>query len=303
MSYLTTVFPPAQRLGRLPLSRDQVMLLYIATNFLFLGLDTYLVHAANGTIRPNEWTPIIFSPIAGVLLLLAGLIALRRRALATVIASLILLASMVVGVVGAYLHFVRGILPTAPASQRVTLDLLVWAPPILGPIMFALVGIFGISAAWAEDPPDSGILSLPRGWRLQLPYPKTQAYFYTVGMATLATLVSSVLDHARFHFDHPSLWLPIIAGIFGTVAAVMLGAVERPGRADLITYTLAMVLLILVGVIGAWLHFGANLIGGGAIVQERFLRGAPLLAPLLFSNVGVFGLIVLLDPTEQKQPT
>jgi len=30
----------------------------------------------------------------------------------------------------------------------------------------------------------------------------------------------------------------------------------------------------------------------------RLLRGAPIMAPLLFSNVGLLGLIVLLDPAE-----
>jgi hypothetical protein len=202
--------------------------------FLFLGLDTYLVHAANGTIRSNEWTPIIFSPIAGGLLLLAGLIALRRRSLATVIATLTLLASIGVGLVGAYLHFVRGILPTAPAGQQITVDLLVWVPPVLGPLMFSVVGILGISAAWIENPPNSGILALLGGRFLQLPYPKTQAYFYIVGMAALATLISSVLDHARLNFEHPSLWLPTATGIFGTVVAVTLGAIDKPTRADLI---------------------------------------------------------------------
>jgi len=33
-------------------------------------------------------------------------------------------------------------------------------------------------------------------------------------------------------------------------------------------------------------------------VVERFLRGSPLLAPLLFANVGLMGLLALLDPNE-----
>lgn len=302
MSHLTAVFPRAQQVEqRVPLSRDQIMLLYIATNFAFLALDTFLVHGENLTIRPNEWIPIIFSPIAAVLLLIAGVIAYWKRSLASTIATLALVASIVVGLLGAYLHLIRGIQPFAPTGQRITLELLVWAPPILGPMMFAVIGVFGISAAWIEDPPDSGTLVLPGGWHLQLPYSKSQAYFYTVGMASLATLISSVLDHARFELESPWIWPPIAVGIFGTVAAVMLGIIDRPNRGDIITYIVAMVFLILTGLIGAWLHFGSNLVASGTIVQERFLRGAPLLAPLLFTNVGAFGLIILLDPREQRQ--
>jgi hypothetical protein len=297
MSHLATVFPPAGRLRRVPLSRDQSLLLLAAVNEIFLGVDTYLAHGANLTIRPEEWIPIVFGPVAGVFLLLAGLLALRRRSLATLLATGMFVVSIVVGALGAYLHLERGLLPDAPPGHRVSIDLLVWAPPVLGPMVFALIGILGISAAWVEDPPESGLLHV-FGKRLQLPYPKTQAYFYIVGMAALATVISSVLDHARLNFADPWLWLPTIAGIVGTVTAVTLGAIDQPRRADLLTYTGTMLLLIAVGVIGAALHVRANLTAQGTVVVERFLRGAPVLAPLLFANVGLLGLLVLLDPAE-----
>jgi hypothetical protein len=63
-------------------------------------------------------------------------------------------------------------------------------------------------------------------------------------------------------------------------------------------YTVTMLLLIGVGVLGSALHVNANLIAEGTIVGERFIRGAPFLAPLLFSNMGALGLIALLDPVE-----
>jgi hypothetical protein len=59
-----------------------------------------------------------------------------------------------------------------------------------------------------------------------------------------------------------------------------------------------MRLLICVGGIGAALHVNTNLVAQVTIVPERFLRGAPLLAPLLFANMGLLGLAVLLDPSE-----
>jgi hypothetical protein len=298
MYHLATVFPPVQRIRRWPLSRDQLMLLMAAINEIFLGIDIYLAHSISGTIVPNEWIPIIFGPIAGVLLLLAGLIALRQRPLATVIATGVFVGSIGVGLLGAYFHVLRAILPAAPVGQQVSIPLLVWAPPILGPLTFSLVGLLGLSAAWIEDPPDSGDLVLLGGYRLQLPYSKTRAYFFMVGLGTLATVVSSVLDHARTGFEVPSLWAPTAIGVFGTVVAVMLGALDRPRRADLIIYTVTMFLLIGVGVVGSALHVNANLIAGGTLVDERFIRGAPFLAPLLFSNMGTLGLIALLDPVE-----
>ena len=78
MYYLALLFPGLKGKRLLPLSRDQLMLLMAAINLLFLSFDIYLAHNLNGTIRPREWIPIIFGAVAGVLLLLAGLIALRR---------------------------------------------------------------------------------------------------------------------------------------------------------------------------------------------------------------------------------
>jgi hypothetical protein len=264
---------------QLPLSRDQLLLLMAALNEIFLGIDIYLAHSISGTLVPNEWIPIIFGPIAGALLLIAGLIALKKRAIATVIATVIFLVSIGVGLLGDYFHIMRAILPNAPASQQVTIDLLVWAPPLLGPLMFVLVGLLGISAAWLEDPPDSGQLVLLRA---------------------LATVISSVLDHARTHFQNPWLWLPTAIGVYATVIAVAMAAIERPRRSDLIIYASAMILMIGVGLVGALLHIDNNLTSEGTIVGERFIRGAPFLAPLLFANIGLLGLIALLDPAERN---
>ena len=298
MYYLATVFPAIRRIS-LPFSRDQLVLVIMAVNLFFLSFDIYLAHSISGTIVPNEWVPIIFGVVGGILLLVAGLIALRNRPLATIIATVTLLLSIVVGLMGAYFHWMRGILPTGPVGQRVTIDLLVWAPPIFGPLMFSFVGILGLSAAWIEDPADSGTLVMMGGRRLQLPYPKTQAYFYIIGMAVLATVLSSALDHARLNFADPWLWVPTLIGVFGVVVAVELGAINHPTRADLIVYIIAMALLITVGVVGALLHVQGNLTSQGVVVVERFIRGAPFLAPLLFANVGMLGLVVLLDPREK----
>lgn len=298
MGYLAILFPRLKKL-EIPLSRDQLMLLMAAINELFLGLDIFLAHSISGTITTREWIPIIFGPVAGVFLLLAGALALRRRQLATWLATIVFLSSILVGLIGAYFHFVRAILPTGPAGARISIDLLVWAPPILGPLTFSLVGVLGISAAWLEEEPDSGVLVLSQKLRLRLPYSKTQAYCFWVSLGILATLISSVLDHARTPFENPWLWLPTTVGVFGAVVAMFLGTLTKPTRKDLTIYTLGMVALIIVGIVGLLLHIVEDLTTGGIIVPERFLRGAPFLAPMLFADMGTLGLIVLLDPRER----
>ena len=301
MTLLAELSPGLDELRRrvLPLTRDQMMLMMAAVNEIFLGIDTYLAHNISGTIRPYEWIPILFGPIAGALLLVAGVIALRRRPLASMLATVVLGVSILVGLLGAYFHLHRALLPDALPGQQVTIDLLVWAPPILGPLTFSLTGLLGISAAWTEQPPDSGMLLLNSRRKLALPCSKSQAYFYLVGLGSLATVISSVLDHARSGFVNPWLWVPTVSGIFATVVASYMGMLDRRRHADLVVFTAAMLLLIAVGVVGAVLHVLEDLTASGAFVAERFIRGAPFLAPLLFANMGSLGLFVLLGPEEE----
>lgn len=296
MFYLATAFPLAKYISRLPVSRDQLVLLMVATNEIFLAIDIYLAHSISGTIRPNEWIPIIFGVVAGAILLFAGLVAVRNRSLAASAGTVVFLASIAVGLLGAYFHLLRAARPYAPAGSRVTLDLLVWAPPILGPLTFALVGSLGISAAWIEEPPDSGVLVLPGRRKVRLPFSKTRAYIFWVSLGILATVISSVLDHARTGFENPWLWVPTVIGVFGTAAGAALAAIDTPSRGDIATYCLTMVLLIAVGVIGLLLHVQEDLTSRGAFVAERFIRGAPFLAPMLFANMGTLGLLALLEP-------
>ena len=68
MYYLAISFSDLRRY-RLPLTRDQVLLLLAAFNEIMLGVETFIAHLISGTIVPYEWIPIIFGPAAGVLLL------------------------------------------------------------------------------------------------------------------------------------------------------------------------------------------------------------------------------------------
>jgi len=296
---LAEIFPGIRRY-RIPISRDQAFLLVAALNEFLLGVETFIAHLISGTIVPNEWIPILFGPISGVILVLAGWLAIRKRTIATILASLVFISSIIVGFLGAYFHVLRASIPFAQ-SQSLTVPLLVWAPPFLGPFTFALVGLLGLSAVWREEPVDSGILVLLGDREVTMPYSKTRAFFFITGLGALATTISSVLDHARTDFSNPWLWLPTLIGVFATVIAVLLGAIDHPSRWEFLTYALTMLILMLVGVTGTILHIEQNLTSRGVFVMDRFIRGAPILAPLLFADIGMIGLVALMDPKEGKK--
>ena len=297
MYHLATAIPVIRRL-RIPISRDQAFMLMAAFNELMLAVEIFLAHSISGTIVFNEWIPIIFGPIAAFLLGLAGLISLRNRPLAIWIAVPTLISSIGIGLLGAFFHLHRALQPFAGTGLRVNVPLVIWAPPLLAPLTFVLVGLIGLSAIWRESPADSGALALTDSYRLQLPYSKTRGYFFLVSLGMLATLISSVLDHARTDFSNPWLWIPTAAGLLGTVVPLLIGFIEKPRRADIWFYICTMLAIILVGIMGIVLHILTDLGSEHEIVLERLIRGAPLLAPMLFADIATLGLLALMDPNE-----
>jgi hypothetical protein len=275
-------------------TRGQLMLLMVAMNLAFLGVDIWLAHNLNGTIRANEWIPIIFGPVAAVLLLVAGVISLRHRRAAIFLALAVLAVSLVVGLVGAYFHIDRAIPPSGLQEQPgYALRLLVFAPPVVGPLTFSLVAVLGVIAAVYEDPPNSGNMVIPGIIRWRVPFSKTQQYLIWIGLGILATLISSVLDHGRANFEDPRVWIPTVAGVFAGIAAITLGLTDNPSRGDYVVHIVSMVVLIIVGIVGLIFHVQIDLGTRGAIVLERFMRGAPFLAPMLFADMGALGLVAL----------
>ena len=190
---LAIVFPMVRRI-RLPFNRDQAMLLLMAVNMAFLGVDTYLAHHLSGEIRGYEWIPIIFGPASAVVLLVAGLVAIKKRQLANILGSLVFLLSFLVGVLGAYFHIHRALVINSSVGSINQLNLFVWAPPFIAPLAFCLTALMGLSAIWLEEPTGSGRLLLFRDRTLNMPYSKTQAYFFIAALVTVEfTLTAGVV--------------------------------------------------------------------------------------------------------------
>ena len=282
-------------------SRDDLIFLLVAVNALMLGVETYLAHLISQTIRPNEWLPIVLGPVIGVALLLAFALRRRQQTISAVLAVIALASSVVVGLLGTFFHLQRAVLPAAPLGQTTSLARLVWSPPVIAPLAFVLIGFFGLVAYMREVPQGSGLLRLAGRVSVRLPVSKMRAYFLLTCLGVLLAAVSSVMDHVHTDFSNRWLWVPTLLGIFGTVVTLLLGLIGKPTRSDVITFAGTMIALLLVGPLGVFFHVLSDLNAQHVVVVEQFIRGAPVLAPLVFSNMALFGLLVLIPQTDARE--
>ncbi|MBN1249740.1 MAG: hypothetical protein JXC32_18905, partial [Anaerolineae bacterium] len=282
---IAEAFPVLRRLpweGRwYAVSLDQAYQLFIALNLLLLGVETSLAHVSNGTLLPGEWVPMVFGPIAATLVVIGHFARIRRRRWASPLLAFVLILSIVVGVAGTYLHLDRSMRLTAPAGMRFGLRQLVWGLPLLAPPSFALIGVLGLVTLTDLDTQT-----------------KRRAYMLLTSLGILIAAVSSTIDHLRTGFENPWLWIPVITGIFGTIAALTAGSLKDLHRGDIIIYTLTMIVLVLVGPMGLVLHLLYDLGPGRSLIVERLLRQAPILAPMVFANFGLMGPIAVLGENE-----
>lgn len=289
----------------LPLSRNDLLLLLVAFTEIGLGVETFLAHLISGSIKPGESVPVVAGPVFGVLLLIA--LALRVRARRPVlIASLIVigtgLASVAVGVIGTAFHWARAVPPASFPVSGIQWDWIVFAPPIAGPLSFAGVGLLAIIALLEDTNPETGQLTLPGVITFNTPLGQTKQFFWLVAFGLYAATLSAFLDHARTNFESFWVLVPVVLGVFGAVVTTLMAVYSTHRRSDYFIFFWAMVLMILMGILGLGLHINADLPEGGAGLQmERFIRGAPVMAPMLFAIMGAFGLVTMIDaPVEEE---
>lgn len=279
-------------------SRNDLLLALVAFTEIGMGLETFLAHLISGNIKIGEWIPIIFGPIAGVILL--GAMYLRWRTDRGRVSSLVVigvgLASITVGLVGTAFHWARAVPPTNVSLGALRWDWIIYAPPVAGPMAFAGVGLLAIIALLEDTRPETGKMTLPGFFTFDTPLSQTRQFFWLIAFGIYAATLSSLLDHGRTDFEQFWVWLPVGLGLFGAIVTTLMAVYEKHTEADYLIFFWVMLSQIALGVLGLGLHINADLPQGeSGIVVERFIRGAPVMAPMLFAIMGVFGLIAMVD--------
>ena len=114
---------------------------------------------------------------------------------------------------------------------------------------------------------------------------------FTLG-GYLGNFVFSLADHAANGFFFHVEWVPVVA------SAVAVGFLCVPlfTRVSRLFIDLSALVLVLEGGVGLWgfiLHTTGNLAGPSIHAFDNFIYGAPPMAPLLFPNLMVLGIIGL----------
>jgi len=239
-------------------------------NIGFLTFDIFLAHSVNQFRNRAEYIPLCFSAAAPWFLLVALTQRKRRRILWKVLGNVVGGAAILVGLAGVVLH-----LESSFFYER-TIRSLTYSAPFAAPLAYTGLGFLLVmnrmvaaeSREWAQ-------------WIL----------LFTLG-GFLGNFVFSLADHAENGFFFAVEWVPVAASALaiGFLCVPLLMRVSR------LFIDLTAAVLILEAGVGLWgfaLHTMGNLRGPSVHAFDNFVYGAPPMAPLLFPNLMVLGIIGL----------
>jgi hypothetical protein len=244
--------------------------LFVLMNVGFLTFDIYLAHSVNAFRNRAEYIPLIFSATAPLILFLGLLVRSRRRGLWRLLGFLVGWSAILVGLTGVILH-----LESHFFYER-TIRSLTYSAPFAAPLAYTGLGFLLIMNRMVN--PES--LEWAR-WVL----------LFTLG-GFLGNFVFSLADHAANGFFFHVEWVPVIASATA-IGFLFIPIIKRVERGFIDLAATIMVLEAAVGLWGFILHTSANLRGPSTHAFDNFIYGAPSMAPLLFPNLMVLGIIGL----------
>ena len=241
---------------------------FVSLNLGFLTFDIYLAHSVNQFRNETEYVPLLFSAIAAVLLIVALMLRSRWVAVWKDLGYFVGWLAVLIGLTGVLFH-----LESRFFYER-TLQSLTYSAPFAAPLAYTGLGFLLIMNRMV----DPGSVEWSQ-WIL----------LFTLG-GFIGNFVFSLTDHAENGFFYSIEWTPVVASAIA-VGFLVVPFAMRVSRQFI---HLCGLVLILEAVIGAWgfvLHAAGNLQGPSIHPFANFIHGAPPMAPLLFPNLTVLGII------------
>ena len=272
---------------RLPMEKNRFLLLFAGINFISTGLDVALAHSINAFVPVYELIPVYIAPLCALSCILLSFQSKPRGWLALAHIALMGLG-FAVGVIGTAFHGNAVLNP----GGHLTWAWVVFGSPILAPLAFCGISLIGLYGATTEAEGESGVLEVPGLGTFRAPISRERHFVWFVGLGFAGSALTSLIDHAQYGYTAYKL-IAIVFGLFATTVVITIATSKSWSRGDELIYFWTMIAAIVVGVLGFGFHLSADLAGTGQLSLERILAFAPVFAPLLFSDLGVLGLLVV----------
>ena len=261
-------------------NRSFLVEVFAALNLAFLALDIWVAHSVNEFAHWAEWIPFYFT-LAGAAALLVNLAVsapvrggrrgFGRRAgywTGVVVGT----AAVLVGVSGLLFHL------ESDFFQVRTLRSLVYSAPFVAPLAFTGIGLLVLlNRLVPEETVEWGRWVLLLAWG-----------------GFVGNFVLSLVDHAQNGFFYAAEWVPVIVGAV-VVGWLVVPVFWRVPRAYLRGAVALLAVALVTGLVGFVLHLVPVFQETAGTFSDRVIYGAPLFAPLLFSDLAVLGGLAVWD--------
>ncbi len=278
---------------RLPMEKNRLLLIFVGLNLFVTGIDVALAHSINSFVPVYEWIPIYYFPIGAMSCFIIAFQTTPKKIFALIHISLLSIGLMV-GFLGTAFHMNAVLNPLGHLSWA----WLVFGSPILAPLAFSGISLLGLYAITEEVKDSPGVLVIQGLGTFHAPISRDKHFLWLVGLGFGASAITSIIDHAQYGYN-PYKLIAIIFGLFATSVVLTIALSNNWSKKDELVYFWTMIAAIVVGVMGFGFHLSGDLAGTGKISLERMLVFAPILAPLLYGDLGMLGLIVV---AKQKWP-
>lgn len=278
---------------------QRTMALLTGFSAIASGFETYIQHQRGAFNHWLMWTPVWLTPPTA----LASVAAMFSKVAATRLLPAISLVSLLDGMVG-FIYHIKGI-QHLPGGFKIGQYNIVIGPPIFAPLLTCMVGFMGVIAGFLRREKTSEAALHIADLRSKVQHRSglgatgiAQSKFQR-GMALTAAIFAALaggeayFEHLRGSYNQRVMWTPVWLTPFMVAAAIGAAASERVARLVLPFVSLAT---MLDGALGFLLHLNGvrRMPGGFSNLRFNITLGPPLFAPLLFSAVGLLGLIAAL---------
>lgn len=274
---------------RLPMAKNRLLLIFVGINLFFTGIDVSLAHSINDYIPVYEWIPIIYFPLGAISCLVIAFLPQPKK-WSSLIHIALMLTGILVGILGTAFHGYAVLNP----QGYLTWAWIVFGSPILAPLAFAGISFLGLYGITEEIKSEPGRLKVVGLGIFNAPISRDRHFLWLVGLGFAASTITSIIDHAQYGYTFYKI-IPIVFGLFTTSVVIYLSIAKEWSKGDEVVYFWTMIMAVIVGILGFGFHLTADLAGTGAFSLERILAFAPVLAPLLFCDLGMLGLLVVAE--------